>query len=187
MSRAINHRYRDPLDVIWLSTAEALGMKVTRSDAVFASWDGEAVLTLSSEDCFDADDCLAQMIFHEICHALVAGPAGQAQPDWGLENQDDRHLVQEKAAQRVQAALADPHGLRGFLAVTTDHRAVYEALGDAPLAHCADAAVPLARAGWLRAQDPPWAEALESALRATAELARTTAPFAPADSLWSLA
>jgi hypothetical protein len=184
--RTITHRYQDPLDLVWLSTAATLGMQVTRSSAVFASWDGEAVLTLSTADCFDADDCLAQMILHEICHALVAGPAGFVQPDWGLENQDKRHLVQEQAAQRLQAALADRHGLRTFLAVTTEHRALYEGLGDAPLTHCADSAVPLARAGWLRAQDPPWAEAVDRALHATADLVRITAPFAPADSLWSL-
>ncbi len=187
MTRPITHRYRDPLDLVWLSTAEAVGMKVVRSDAVFASWDGKGVLTLSTEDCFDADDSLAQMVFHEICHALVAGPDGWGQPDWGLENRDDRHRAQEEATHRLQAALADRHGLRNFLAVTTDHRPMYENLGASPLTDCSAPSVPLARAGWLRAQEAPWVEALERALRATSDLARVTAPFAPLDSLWTLA
>ena len=76
LQRTISTVYQDPLELVWVSTARCFGIEVVRDPNVFASWDGEAVLTLSSEDCFDADDCLAQMIFHEICHALVAGPAG---------------------------------------------------------------------------------------------------------------
>jgi len=186
MTRIVSHRYSDPLDLVWLNTAHALGMKIERSDHVFASWDGVSVLTMSTAACFDDDDSLAQMIFHEICHALVAGPQGLDQPDWGLENTDDRDRIQEQATHRLQAALADRHGLRAFLAVTTEHRPYFDSLGTNPLSDCGDHAVPLARAGWLRAQEPPWAGPLEQALSATRSLARIAAPFAPPDSLWNL-
>ena len=34
----------------------------------------------------DADDSLAQLVLHEICHLLVQGPAHRDQNDWGLDN-----------------------------------------------------------------------------------------------------
>ena len=117
------HTYSDPLDVIWTQLAGHLGWRIERSTEVYAAWDGHGTLTLASSDTFDPDDSLAQMIFHEICHALVEGQERWSQPDWGLCNTDARDLAQEWAAVRVQAALADAHGLRKFLAPTTDHRA----------------------------------------------------------------
>jgi len=186
MSRPIHHQYSDPLDLIWLDTARRLGMAVERSSKVFASWDGQKVLTLSTPENLDADDCLAQLIFHEICHALVEGPDGLTQADWGLENQDGSDLIREHACQRVQAALSDPYELRNFLAVTTDHRSYYDKLGPLPLTDCADPCVALARAGWLRSQEPPYSPILQEALAATADLLEITRPFAPPDSLWQL-
>ena len=69
-------------------TAERLGMGVVRSDDAWASWDGDGTLTLATPAVLDPDDCLAQMIFHEICHALVAGERALQTRDWGLENAD---------------------------------------------------------------------------------------------------
>ena len=122
MTRSITHQYQDPLDLVWLKAAAELGMSVRRSGEVYASWDGERVLTLASNADFDADDSLAQLIFHEICHALVAGPSERQRPDWGLDNTSERDLVYEHACHRLQATLAGRYGLRDFFAVTTEWR-----------------------------------------------------------------
>ena len=95
--RKIVHRYDDPVDLIWIRAAADLGLKIERSADTFASYDGQGTLTICEASHFDADDCLAQMIFHEICHWLVAGRNGKILEDWGLNNIDDRDLVQEYA------------------------------------------------------------------------------------------
>jgi hypothetical protein len=183
--RPVRHRYEDPTDRIWLATAAALGMTVRRTDAVFASWDGASVLQLSTVEGFDPDDSLAQLILHEICHALVEAPQGWSKPDWGLENIDERDLVREHACHRLQAALADAHGLRLFFAVTTLHRPYYDALPAQPLAPGPDPAIPLARAAMERARAPAVWEPLQRALEATAQVAAAVAPFVEPASLWS--
>ena len=188
--RPITRSYADPLDLVWLRAAERLGWRVVRSTEVYASWDGAGTLTLSAPEHMDPDDTLAQLIFHEACHALVEGPAGWARPDWGLENIDGRHLVNELACHRAQAALAQRHGLRAFFAVTTDWRPHYDALPDDPLAPCAAAgaldeqARALALAAVARAEEEPWREALGEALRLTAALRALVAPLSPPASLW---
>lgn len=178
-------RYLDPLELIWTRTALQLGMVVARSDEVYASWDGARTLTLSSPEGFDPDDCLAQMIFHEICHALVEGPASLRKIDWGLINTDDRDVVREQACHRVQAALADRHGLREFMGPTTDFRPYYDALPAHPLLPGPDPAIEPAREAWLRGTRGPWAPHIEAALAATAAIARAARPFAPPDSLFA--
>ena len=148
MPRSIDHHYRDPLDLVWLGVARRIGWRVERSAEVYASWDGDRTLTLSDAAGFDPDDCLAQMILHEICHALVQGPGRLSAIDWGLCNFDDRDAIAEHACHRLQAALADTVGLRGFFAVTTDWRPYWDALPADPLAPGADPAIELARAAW---------------------------------------
>ena len=54
----------------------------------------------------DPDDSLAQLIFHELCHALVAGEHAFEREDWALCNLDGRDLIFEHACHRVQAALS---------------------------------------------------------------------------------
>lgn len=169
--RSFGPDYRDPVDEIWRAAASRLGMVVARSDEVFASWDGQRTLTISEPSGFDPDDCLAQMIFHEICHALVEGPSAHRLPDWGLENIDDRDILREYACHRLQAALSDPYGLRAVLAPTTVHRTYYDALPADPLGPCDDPALVPARAGWRRATQGPWAAAIAQALEATADIA----------------
>lgn len=185
MPRTPTHRYRDPVDEIWLAAARRLGLRVQRSDAAFAAYDGAGVLTVAPACQLDADDSLAQVILHELCHALVAGPDAMRQPDWGLCNTDGRDLVLEHACQRVQAALSARHGLRGLMAVTTDHRPYWDALPEDPLAAGEDPAIELAQAAWQRARRGAWGEALESALSATARIAAAVRAFAAHDSLWS--
>jgi Putative zinc- or iron-chelating domain len=172
--REIESRYDDPLDVIWLDCARALDFRIERSDEVYASFDGDKTLTLSTREHFDADDSLAQLLFHELCHALVAGVAGAPRTrksDWGMENVDERDLLAEHACHRVQAALADRHGLRALLAVTTDHRSYWDALPIDPLAVGGDPAIPLAREAYQRAVCEPFWQPLEHALAQTARIA----------------
>jgi hypothetical protein len=185
LPRTVEHRYDDPLDLIWLDCLRALGFTLARSHEVYASFDGERTLTLSTREHFDADDSLAQLIFHELCHALVAGKRGVKQVDWGMENIDARDLLQEHACHRLQAALADRYGLRGLFAVTTDHRVYWDALPIDPLGPGDDEAIPLARDGMERATRGPWAEALQRALERTRKLADTMRELElPSDSLW---
>ena len=75
--RTATHSYQDPLDALWLATARQLGLAVRRSTDVYASTDGQGVMTLGSHETLDSDDCLAQMIFHECCHWLVEGTASE--------------------------------------------------------------------------------------------------------------
>jgi Putative zinc- or iron-chelating domain len=185
VARTIEHRYDDPLDLIWLDCLRALGFELRRSDEVYASFDGERTLTLSTREHFDADDSFAQLAFHELCHALVAGPRGMVKPDWGMENVDTRDLVMEHACHRLQAALADRHGLRGLFAVTTDHRSYWDSLGPDPLGAGDDQAIPVARDAYERACRGPWSRAIGDALRRTQKLAESMRELdLPADSLW---
>ena len=85
---------------------------------------------------------------------------------------------------RLQAALLAPHGLRRFLAVTTDWRSVYDALPSDPLVGEAEE-VMLAKRGYERATQGPWASVLGEALEATAALAQIAHRFAHNRSLWS--
>lgn len=182
--REITHHYRDPLDLVWLRAAEQLGMKIERSTDVYASWDGKGTLTLADDADFDPDDSLAQLIFHEICHALVAGPGQRKEPDWGLCNTSDRDLVFEHACHRVQAALARPYGLRALFAVTTEWRDYWDALPEDPLAPSDDPASPRAQRAYMAAQAEPFASVLREALERSAELAEVARRVAPEGSIW---
>lgn len=188
--RSVDARYADPLELIWRELARQLGWTLELSDEVYAHWDGAGALTLAGPAGHDADDCLAQLLLHEVCHALIEGPEGVALPDWGLSNRDERDLPREYACHRLQAALTGPHGLRRLLAPTTAWRAHYDALPADPLACPPDAdpavraEVEAAREGWQRSRQAPWAGPLQAALTATATLARLVAPAAPSDSLW---
>lgn len=186
MTRTIPGTYDDPLDLIWLRCAAQLGWTVTRAPDVYASWDGRDTLTLCPPGDFDPDDSVAQMILHEITHALVQGPARLREVDWGLDNTDDaRAAVQEHACHRLQAALTDLYGLRALLAPTTDWRPYWDALPSDALAAADDPAVELARAAWADAMRGKWSAALHAALRATADLADLVRPAAGPGSLWS--
>ncbi len=185
-SRPIEMHYQDPLDLVWLAATRAIGIQVIRDPEVFAAWDGAGVLRIGTPETLDADDSLAQMILHELCHALVAGPECMNQPDWGLDYDSPEHQIFEKATLRLQAALADLFGLRSFLAATTGFRNYYDRLPANPLAADTDPAVELARAGLERAGHEPWSTPIAQALAATREIARIVLPSAEPQSLWSV-
>jgi Putative zinc- or iron-chelating domain len=133
-ARVPAHRYQDPLDLIWLECATRVGFRVHRASDAYASYDGRGTILIATPDQFDADDNLGQMIFHELCHALVEGDLGETQLDWGLDNTRAGHPWREHACLRTQAWLADQFGLRDFLAPTTDYRvSFWEGLGIHPL------------------------------------------------------
>ena len=187
MPRAVTHRYEDPLDRIWISCAEKVGLRVVRDPGAFATTDGAGTLAIATKEGLDADDCLAQMIFHELCHSLVQGPRSLLQRDWGLDNETERDEVREHACLRVQALLLRPLGLRRALGPTTDFRAYYDALPPDPM-EGSDASVALARAAASRVTQAPWSPHLEAALRATAAIADQVraAGVRDEESIWSL-
>ncbi len=184
-TRAVRSVYIDPIDLIWIHTARKLGMTVVRCPDVYAAWDGVGTLRIGTPETLDSDDSLAQMICHEICHALVAGPAGFCKQDWGLDYEDPKHAIFEQATLLIQARLADQFGLRNFLASTTDFRNYFDRIGIDPLNVDDGALRLLAVDAWSRSQEPPWLNVLHEALRATSEIAKIVERFATPDSLWS--
>ena len=183
--RKIECVYDDPLSVIWLTLAKKLDITVRRDDEVFAAWDGNGTLTIGEDATLDPDDSLAQMIFHELCHALTEGEAALALPDWGLENDQPDHVVREHACLHLQAALSGKYGLREFFATTTDFRDYYDRLPDDPLSPKENQAAAIAREAWGRATTGRWSGPLANALQRTAEIAKIIQPLADAHSLWS--
>lgn len=184
--RSIVHHYQDPVDLIWLQAAADLGLNVQRSTDAYAAYDGHGTLTISVAEEFDADDSLAQMIYHEICHWLVSGKHARDLPDWGLSNTSRRDLVYEYACHRLQAALAAPFGLREFMAVTTTWRPYWDALPPNPLLDGDDPAIPIAQAGYQLSRSSPFHDVLTRSLAATAAIADAVRAVAPAASLWSV-
>ena len=173
--RQPRHYYQDPLATIWLDCAERVGFRVERSREVYASSDGHGTLLIATDDQFDPDDNLGQMILHELCHALVEGEAGERALDWGLDNTRMGRPWREQACLRLQAWLAAQVGLRDFFAPTTDFRVTFwETLPADPFASAEgrrERACVAARIGAWRASQPRWTGPLRSALEASARLA----------------
>ena len=175
--RRVEHRYADPLDRVWIGCAERVGLRITRDPEAFATFDGRGTLALATPEALDADDSLAQMIFHELCHSMVEGPESFEKRDWGLDNMTGQDDVRERACLRVQAFLVRPLGLERFLAPTTDFRADWDALGPDPFEPAGDPSVPIARRAAARSAGAPWAPHVREALEATAEIVRQAARF----------
>jgi hypothetical protein len=184
VSRLITHRYRDPLDEIWLSTAARIGFSVQRSGEVYAHSDGRGLLHLAERSSFDPDDSLAQLVLHELCHAMVEGERAWTAPDWGLDNVSTRDEVREHAALRMQSKLTSVHGLRWVLAPTTDFRVYFDALPADPLSGDDEAVAP-AREGYQRCLRSPFSPHLDAALERSARIAELTKPFAAEDSVFA--
>lgn len=182
--RPIDSRYVDPYELIWLATAQRLGLHVRRDPDVYSMTDGEGLLALAPRDDLDADDTLAQQVLHEICHWIVAGPEAFAQRDWGYELDVPLDDPREHACLRLQAWLAARYGLRGLMAPTGLYRPYWDRLLDDPLQPLDDAAHEsevqrLLRPAVERAQRKPFAEPLAGALAATERLRAAVEPFLP--------
>ncbi len=159
------------IEAIWTSAAHRLGLTVTRTRDAYASSDGRGVIAIGEDDVLDADDAVAQLIFHELCHAITEGEAARALPDWGLENRAE-HRVREHACLRFAADLAGRFGLREAMAPTTEYRAYYDALPADALEASEDEAAAIARAVRDRFAQSDWRAAVEDALAQTASLVR---------------
>lgn len=173
----MTQRYIDPLAQVWLGAARQLGLEVTRSADTYASTDGRGHLTIAIDADLDADDSLAQMIFHEICHSLVEGEDSFQAPDWGMDNTAPDHDWREHATLRVQWVLTGRHGLRGLFAPTTEFRSFWNTLSGDVLADRTDPSVQRAITALRRSDKAPWAPALGDALAATAQIAAAAQAF----------
>jgi hypothetical protein len=184
MSRKVLRHYQDPLDLIWIAAAGRMDLRVKRSRDSYASTDGHGDLTISASSEMDEDDCLAQMIFHEICHSLVQGPQSFGWIDWGLDNETEKDREREHACLRLQAALLEPLGLRQVLAPTTDFREYYDALPRDPFGERHEGerlSIVLSRAAYHRRNQLPWKEHLQTALESTTELLQSTRSYLSSD------
>jgi hypothetical protein len=181
MTTTETHALNDSeIERIWIATAARVGFRVERSNEAYASTDGNGVIVIGADETLDADDSVAQLIFHELCHALVQGAENLRVPDWGLDNTSERDLVAEHACLRLQAHLADAEALRELMTPTTISRAYYVALPAFPLQGGDEAAERAARAArW--AGTSPWKETLDESLRATAALVRARRRWAMQD------
>jgi hypothetical protein len=170
VERKSRHTYLDPLDAVWLTVAHRIGFRVERSADVYASTNGKGVMTIGAPSTLDPDDCLAQMILHELCHSLIEGAESLGVPDFGLDNESVRDVVREHACLRLQASLTGKHGLRQALAPTTDFRSYYDQLPEDPFADDGDPATAAAQRGAARSEEAPWAPHLCDGLEATAKI-----------------
>ena len=190
MERTPPNIYLDPLDAIWLTVADRIGFRVIRSAEVYASTDGEGVMTIGAPGTLDADDCLAQMILHELCHSLIEGEGSLGVPDFGLDNETACDVSGEHACLRLQAWLADRHGLRQALAPTTEFRSYYDELPEDPFGGDVDPSTERAKQGAARSTTAPWAPHLEDGLAATAKVLSAASemgardPASPKSPIW---
>ncbi len=184
MSRKIRHQYRDPLDTLWLEIARLIGIDVVRTNDAYASSDGSGELQIANPSHLDADDSLAQMIFHELCHSLVGGRDSFDRVDWGLGSSGvGPDVTAEHACLRTQAFLADRFGLREVLAPTTDFRSFFDKLPADPLTPGSAPSTVAAKIAIARAATKPWAPHLEKALESTYAIAIAGRELWPSDSV----
>lgn len=186
MPRSITSRYDDPLDLIWLKCAGDFGMNIERSHEVFASWNGHDTLTLGLADTLDADDCLAQMVLHECCHAIAEGPESWHKVDWGLRMDRPEQRIRELVCLRIQAAITRPFGLTDMLGSTTNLRSYYDSLPANPLAiDINDPAADMARAAFESPANETLIVRLQTALKKTRQLADLIQEDSDPRSIWS--
>jgi hypothetical protein len=165
---------------IWRAAAAEIGFSVARTREAYATTDGRGTISIGDDDTLDVDDAFAQLVFHELCHAITEGAEIIGAPDWGLENVA-AHAVREHACLRFAAHLADRFGLRAVLAPTTEYRAYHDALGPQPLQGQGDAdddpAIAIAQAALARLEASAWRAPIEEALARTAALVEMRHPL----------
>src|SRR5215471_8067044 len=101
----------DEIERIWIQAAARAGFRVERSGEAYATSDGRGAIAIGQPELLDVDDALAQLVFHELCHAITEAPRGLALRDWGLDNTSARDVAREHACLRLQAHLSDRYGL----------------------------------------------------------------------------
>lgn len=180
--RPVRSRYVDPVEVVWLATARRLALTVRRDPSIFSRTDGQGLLALGPRSTLDADDCLAQMILHEICHWITNGVDTWHDRDWAFEL-DGEVDVREHACLRLQCWLGQRWGMREMFGPTGGYRQYYDQLPLDPLAPIDDseweaAAVRIGEQAVWRAQQLPWWPALSAAMEATRAARDLLQPFA---------
>jgi hypothetical protein len=180
--RPILSRYSDPLELIWLSCCHQLQLHVRRDPDIFSMTDGTGLLALGPRKDLDPDDTVCQMVFHELCHWITNGLETFSKRDWGFPldaEMDER----EHACQRLQAALADPHGLRDVMAPTGIFRQYYDQIPEDPFEARPDApeweaeVIRLAKNAYERARRAPFEGPIQQALEATGRIRQLVQPF----------
>jgi hypothetical protein len=178
--RPIESRYLDPVELVWLSAAERMGITLRRDPTIFSRTDGSGMLWLGPRDDLDPDDTLAQMMLHEICHWITNGVDSYHQRDWGFPL-DAPNDPREYACLRLQAALADEVGLRGMFGPTGEYREYFDRLKAPvePVDTSPEEAeiVRLAGKAMDRAAKPPFAPHLQQAMQATRAIADIVRPW----------
>ncbi|HEY4187347.1 MAG TPA: YkgJ family cysteine cluster protein [Polyangia bacterium] len=144
-----------------------MGWALHRTSDAYATNDGAGRILIGVDEVLDANDALAQLVFHELCHALVQGPSSWSQPDWGLSNTDDRDVIAEHACLCVQVLLASSHGLRAAMAPTTEYRAYHDTLVEESVAVSMDEAAVRARVALAQAGNAPLLAIVNGALART--------------------
>ena len=133
MKRASQSPLATPaIDEIWRRAATTIGFTLSRTQDAYATSDGRGGIAIGATDTLDGDDALAQLVFHELCHAITEGEASLRQADWGLDNVPE-HVAREHACLRVQARVSDRFGLRAVMAPTTPYREYYAELPARPV------------------------------------------------------
>lgn len=155
------------IDAIWIDAARSLGFSIERSDDAYASFDGVAIITIGKRSTLDNDDSVAQLVFHELCHALTQGSPSLVRSDWGLDNTTDDDAVREYACLHLQAWLSDRVGLRVPMTPTTVVQTYYRTLPDDPMSGSGDA-VSVARDTVSSRLFAQWEPVLNEALSRTA-------------------
>jgi hypothetical protein len=174
---------------VWVAAARRIGLRIVRTPDAYAAFDGRGTLAIGDDQTLDADDSLAQMILHELCHSLVEGEESFRVPDWGMaatEYGGSPEDWREHACLRVQWVLTGRHGLRELFAPTTEFRTTFwDQLSGDVLADRTDRSTQAAIAGLRRVEHPPWAPGLTEALAATSRIALEVAKHASEpDVLW---
>jgi hypothetical protein len=169
---------------VWVGAARRIGLRVIRTPDAYAATDGRGTLAIGDDKTLDADDSLAQMIFHELCHSLVEGEQSFTTPDWGMDNTGPDHDWREHACLRVQFVLTGRHGLRALFAPTTEFRAFWDRLSGDVLGDRTDRSTQAAIAALRRVSHPPWDPALTEALVATSRIAQEASRFSADDVLY---
>lgn len=170
------------LDSDWVALLQRHGFAVRRETSSWVSYDGADTIAIAPDLALDHDDCLAQIVLHELCHHWVEGAASRRLPDWGLDNTNDEHVLHEEAALALQAALADRFALRNILVATTCFRPYYEALPADPLAELPPAQRALVERGIRRASACPiWKDCRELLARCADLLRNLPPPLLPRD------
>ena len=66
------------IEEIWRAAAAAIGFRVARTREAYATSDGRGTIAIGADDTLDVDDAFAQLVFHELCHAITEGESALA-------------------------------------------------------------------------------------------------------------